>query len=462
MREWLRGCGADGGILAAVSGGADSVCLLVLLAELSSEMGFRLEAVHVHHGLRGEAADGDEAWVRELCSRLGVRLTCLRADVASLARREHLGTEEAGRKARYDAFYKTAVERSICNVAVAHNLEDNAETVLYRLARGTGLRGMTGIPAVRELPGGIRVIRPLLGESRQAIREELRARGISWREDATNAEEIYARNVIRAQVLPVLEDKINEKAAEHIAQAARFAGEAQAYLEEEARRAVQGQLQREKGQVRIPAELLTGLPPVIAKTVIRQRIEEVCPGIRDVAAVHLEAVLDLCGQGTGKGVSLPGGARAERSYENLVFTRAEEEAFSSVKLTVPGEYPLPGGRILTLAKKRPEKGETFPKSSCEKWFDYATINDAVFLRTAQEEDYLICDREGHKKSLNRWFIDEKIPRAKRAVLPILACGHHVLWVIGCRASLGGAVTETTQEVLLVKVSGEDGDLNYGG
>ena len=453
VREALRELGVRTGdrMLACVSGGADSVCLLVLAAEIGAEDGLAPEAVHVNHGLRGAEADADEELVRQLCEERGVPLHVVRADVAGEAEARHLSLEEAGREVRYRVFLKTAVERNICWILTAHHMNDNAETVLYRLCRGTGLSGLAGIPAVRELAEGIRVIRPLLSCSHEEICEELRARGVAWREDASNEEGCYARNVIRGQVMPVLEARINERSAEHIAAAAQALREVWEYLGAEAEGFLAEKTVREDGALCVDAQELAALPAALAVEVLRRMIGETC-GLRDVGAVHLEAVRSLAGARTGAKVSLPGGGYAERAYEKIAVRRGEEaQAPAPRAVTVPGRYELPDGQVLVLERKTLEKGDTFPKIPCETWLDYATINDAIFLRSAQEGDWLVCDREGHKKSLNRWFIDQKVPRAKREKMPVLACGSHVLWIVGERASMACMVTDTTREVLAARV-----------
>ena len=451
MREALAVCGAGETILAAVSGGADSVCLLVLLCELAGECGFSVEAVHVNHGLRGEAADADEAFVRELCEKLAVPLTVVRADVAEMAARERLSLEEAGRETRYRIFYETAVEQRIKWIATAHHMDDNAETVLYRLARGTGLRGLTGIPPVRELGEGVNVLRPLLSCSREEIRAELLRRDKPWREDRSNKDPRFARNVIRGEVLLVLKAQVNDRAAEHIAQTAESLREVQAYLEAEAEKYCDTHLQRDENGLSVSAREIGALPAALGKEILRKMIEETCGGTRDLGAVHLNAVYALLTQETGKCVSLPCGAEAARSYDRILIHRAEREQTEPVEIPVPGRVILPDGRILTAERKSLKTGETFPKSSCEIWLDYGKIKGAIFLRTAQEEDYLVLDSSGHRKGLNRWFIDRKIPREKRSRMPLLACGSHVLWIVGERMSADAGIAESTEDVLVVKV-----------
>ena len=170
---------SGGGIVAGISGGADSVCLLLVLSELSAQYGFPLHAVHVNHGIRGEEADGDETFVKELCKRLGAACHIFHEDVPKAAKEMGTGLEEAGRLVRYRRLYETALETGACAVAVAHHRDDNAETVLFRLIRGSGIRGLAGIPAV-SCPfeqKDVKLIRPLLPFGREEIITELGVHG---------------------------------------------------------------------------------------------------------------------------------------------------------------------------------------------------------------------------------------------------------------------------------------------
>ncbi|MGN0666016.1 MAG: tRNA lysidine(34) synthetase TilS [Huintestinicola sp.] len=190
----------DGGILAGLSGGADSVCLLLALHELSAEMGFGLAAVHVNHCLRGEESDRDERFCVELCRKLDIPIECVRVDVRGYAAEKRCSCEEGARKLRYDAFAAAADKFGCEKIATAHNLCDNSETSLFNAARGTGLKGLSGIPYVRG-----RIIRPLIEVSRQEIEQFLEENGQGYVTDSTNLTDDYSRNVIRHRVIPALE-----------------------------------------------------------------------------------------------------------------------------------------------------------------------------------------------------------------------------------------------------------------
>lgn len=195
-----------GRVLAGVSGGADSVCLLMVLLELQKRMEFEIQVVHVEHGIRGKESLQDAEYVRKLCEQYQVPFLCVSCDIPQMARERKLSTEEAGRLARYEIFEKTAREWAADHIAVAHNKNDQAETILWNLARGSGLDGAAGIRPVRG-----KIIRPLLECGREEIEAYLRQKGIVWREDATNQGLDYTRNIIRNQILPEMAEKLNGK-----------------------------------------------------------------------------------------------------------------------------------------------------------------------------------------------------------------------------------------------------------
>ena len=212
-------------IIVGVSGGADSVALLMVLCSLQKEYQINIEAVHIHHGLRGEEADRDALFVKQLCEKWSIPCDVLEFDIAKEAKKRGIGTEEMGRICRYETFYKKAGKTA--KIAVAHHQNDQAETVLLNLCRGAGLTGMSGMSPIRE-----NIIRPFLFVSRKEIEHFLSEKGICYCQDSTNEQNHYTRNKIRLSVLPFLENEINDKAIKHIASAASILSEEETFLEE--------------------------------------------------------------------------------------------------------------------------------------------------------------------------------------------------------------------------------------
>ncbi|MDO4284651.1 MAG: tRNA lysidine(34) synthetase TilS [Eubacteriales bacterium] len=502
-----------GNVLAGVSGGADSVCLLCLLCELQHVLKFTLRAMHIQHGLRGIEAEQDEAYVRLLCRSLGVPYRAQAVPVAVYAREKGLGTEEAARQLRYEALEREARAISArtgrpCRIAVAHHREDQAETVLFHLCRGTGLRGLRGM-----LPAGDRVIRPLLGAERAGIEAYLREREISWREDRSNRDETYTRNRLRHRVLPMLEREINAQTAAHIAAAAAELGEIEAYLEEQAERAwercrigsgasggggsrigdgprIQSGPESESG-LRIGA--LLEQPPVLQKRILYLALAEAAGGERDLQRVHIEALQRLIGsQGNGM-LSLPRGVTARKSYDILSFSRenagcGRDGRFpaeigrgpemtdrcligtggspdrDSVSGGMAADAPLqPDSPCCPLAESEyeweivsnPFPDGAVPEMQYTKWLDYDKIGAFPVFRTRRQGDRLTIRDTGESKSLSRLMIDARIPAQLRSRMVLPTHGSEVLWVPGCRINAAYKVSHRTGQVLRLALRTEE-------
>lgn len=421
------------GVLAAVSGGADSVCLLFLLCSMREELAVRLAAFHLHHGLRGAEADRDEAFVKQLCEAWQVPFYSAHEDAAAYGRERGISEEEAGRELRYSHLEALADRLSFGKIAVAHHREDQAETVVFHLFRGTGLKGMGGIRPVRG-----KIIRPLLECSRQEIEGYLRENGISWCEDSTNRENTYKRNRIRNELLPWAGQYLNERASEHAAQFARFAAQADAYFEAQAEMI----LEAENRTAAVSVRTFDSQPEILKGYLVRAMIRQAGGSARNLTERHIQAVCALTGPGGGVRADLPGGLQAVRGYRELRIARLERLEESGILERF--------GKQLQFRVYPREKQLEIPKNRCTKWFDYDRIKGTLSVRTRKEGDYFLL-RDGKKKLLRRYLIDEKIPEAERDKLLLLTEGSHVLWVIGYRISEYYKVSETTEKILEVSV-----------
>ena len=275
-----------GAVLCAVSGGADSMCLLHLLHTWAEEGGFRVCAAHYHHGMRGEAADADAAFVSDWCAGRGIPCVVERGEVYAEAERRGLGVEETGRQLRYEFLRRTAAELGCDRIATAHNADDNLETLLLHLARGAGLHGLAGIPPRRG-----EIVRPLLTTPRAAIEAYLEARQIPHVEDATNTDEYYARNRIRRQVVPVLR-QLNPRLTESAAETMGYLRADNDYLNAQAAAVCQNARWAEDDLV-IEARHIAQLPAAIAPRAVRRLLEMMGDGSTNCSAAHLKAVVEL-------------------------------------------------------------------------------------------------------------------------------------------------------------------------
>ncbi|MCD8231193.1 MAG: tRNA lysidine(34) synthetase TilS [Clostridiales bacterium] len=456
-------------VVAGVSGGADSVCLLLVLRELSLEKGFFLAAVHVDHGIRGEESRQDAVFTEQLCRGLEIPFALYTVDVPEYSRRSGQTMEEAARELRYRSFGKACCRFRADKVAVAHHAEDSAETMLFHLARGTGIRGLGGIAPVsmRYLQDGqescYQIIRPLLCVTREEIESWLTERGQDWRTDRTNADVTYSRNRIRRLILPEME-AMNDRAVIHMQKTGEYLREVSDFLDEETRQAGKGVWEESGssggfGEIRIFCEPLKEMRPLLRKHLVLQLLGRAAGSRKDISAIHVEQVLNLMQQGVGRRICLPYGLTVRRTYDSvLLYRESGSEEPGTDSLTEPCDLRIPGDTVLSDGHYIRAKlifisdfSQKIPKKTYTKWFDYNKIKSTVRLRTRQAGDYLQINAAGGHKSLKRYFVEEKIPADRRDGLFLLADGSHVIWVIGYRISEAYRVDGQTKRVLQVEV-----------
>lgn len=415
-------------VLCAVSGGADSVCLLHALYHLRPRLGFDLAAAHYDHQLRGDESTADAQFVGQfvaLCcgpQRLPdgsvlppVPLFTGTGDVAGESERRGMGLEETARELRYQ-FLRDSAQAAGCDlIATAHNADDNVETILFHLSRGSGLRGLTGIKS-KSGP----LIRPLLTTPRRDIEAYLRFYGLPHREDHTNRDDTYSRNRIRHQVTPVLDELFPGLAVRvaHTADLLRADEDCLSTLAAQA--ADQAQLQN--GELSIPAQVIASCHPAVAARVVRQLIGRMNGGDQNCAAVHLNAVTALCrdAENTSGQVYLPYGLTARREYQSLILSDREQPGpFPPVEAKLPGVTQA-GSWTLT-AMREVYRGQR--QGKLEFWLRQTDIS-ALTLRPRQEGDKLALPGRPNK-TVKKWLIEEKVPRLQRDSLPLLDCGGRV-------------------------------------
>ena len=359
------------GVLVGLSGGADSVALLEVLCALREHWKLRIAAVHVHHGVRQEAWQ-DVELCKNLCAEKEIAFYCEYADVPKLAREWGLSVEEAGRKVRYMLFKKYRQQLELDFIAVAHHQNDQAETMLFQLFRGSGLRGLSGIPVQRGC-----IIRPLAGVSRLEIEEYLESRQQDYVVDATNLTDVYTRNKIRQHILPLAEE-IAPGAIENMNRAGAQLREIQEFMQEQAESFLEKNSQREQNSeaLHIQVAALKAVHPALQKAVIMTAIEQAFHSRRDITEKHVEAIRDLLNKGGEKVVNLPKAGVVIKTYERLTFlqkTATEECAslvFEQLEIRPNATYVLSDGRILKTELILENKMQNIPKSDCNKWFDY--------------------------------------------------------------------------------------------
>lgn len=419
-------------VLCAVSGGADSIAMLHILYRLRDKLGFALAAAHYNHRLRGAESDRDQRFVEQF-----VRLCCgehrLRdgtvlpavplytgsGDVAAQAKVRGTGIEETARDMRYAFLRQTAAEAGADRIATAHTASDNVETILFHLARGSGLRGLGGI-----LPRRAEIIRPLLTTTRQEVEDYLRRHSLPYMEDSTNQDDGYTRNRIRHQVLPVLEDispgflaRMADTAALLRADEACLTGLAQELA---------GQAVPQGGGLAIGAAVIAAAPDPIGSRALRLLLGRLWGGDQNCSAAHLAALLRLCrGEAPSGELHLPHGTNARRAYDQLLLVpRLGPAPLREGPVPLPGALDCGPWRVSCAQ----EEYQGQPQGPWDFWLDQEAAS-GVTLRARRTGDRLTPPgRLG--KTVKKWMIEEKLPRFQRQTLPVFDCGGQAAAVAG--------------------------------
>ncbi len=443
------------GVVVGVSGGPDSVCLLHVLHSLQDFLKIKLYAVHINHMLRGREADGDEEYTAALCSRLGVDLATIRKDVAAAAASSGSSLEETGREIRYSEFQKHASAVGASKIAVAHNRNDQAETVMMHIIRGTGTAGLSGMEFKRD-----NIIRPLLGAGRDEIEAYCREAGLSPRTDSSNLEQDFTRNKVRLGLLPYINEKFGVNIVDSLCRLSQNASIDESFLDKCASCSFEKAVcEKKPGLVCLDIGQLRDLEPAVRMRVLRIALVNVSGSTKGVGSVHYNALLELIDKGTtGSAAELPRGIRAVVSYNlirifsaSAVNTENKSDEEYSVQLLIPGIVFVPVlGSEITASVISPENIEKYGMvgyNPNEQYFDYDKVNQGINIRNRRTGDIFKPLRSNGTKKLKEFFIDAKIPREDRGRIPLIAVGNEIIWIIGYKISDKFKVTENTKSVL---------------
>ena len=417
---------ADTPVLLAFSGGADSVALLHLLAQRSREDGFSLTLAHVNHGIRGEEAERDAAFCQREAERLGLEICVLNADVPSLAEQNGHTLEEEARNVRYAFFEEVMREREIPVLATAHHADDQLETVLFRLCRGTGLRGLGGIPPTRPFANGV-LVRPLLQYTKEEILAFCREKVLDFVTDSTNADTAYTRNRLRAEVVPVLGESF-AGVRERVGEMCRSLREDEEYLFSLA----VDFLHTHGGDEGLSKRALLVLPAPVRRRVLAEWIRRACD--REPEAVHLRALEEMLqGRGERFRVALACTTYAFCEGDRVCLT-SERRAPVSEAVTLPfalGESDFGSHGIRIEVAKTDEKIKIHNLSirKCiNLTIDFDIIKNGLFWRTPRAGDRILMG--GMHRRLCKLFAKAEIPPLWRDRMPILCDGEGIVWAPG--------------------------------
>ena len=440
-------------IIVGVSGGADSMCLLAMLIRFRALYGIEIVVVHVNHLIR-ENAIYDAKYVEEYCSRNNLEYIYFQYDVREFSKINKLTVEEAGRNLRYKSFnevYDKKMEiHSSCKIAVAHNKNDRAETMLFNIARGSKLSGLHSI-----MPKQNNIIRPILCLSRSEIEEYLKGEGITPREDESNYELEYTRNKIRHLILPVMTE-LNDGAIAHMDELATSIARIEDYLVRQTKMEMGKVIvHRGESRVEIDVEAFKECDLVIREYIIREILYELSGGKKDITAAHIDVVNRLSDMQVSKTISLPYGLEARKDYSAISIYKVIEvktESMSEVEVLLEDdvlEVGLDDGRVLTFEIVEYSKVVFDDEKSCKKHIDYDKIRNTLVIRSRKDDDYICIGDDGSKKKINRLMIDNKIPQGIRNNVPILVDGEEIVYVVGCRVSNLYKLDSKTKRVLMI-------------
>jgi tRNA(Ile)-lysidine synthase len=459
-------------IVVGVSGGADSVCLLHILAKWQREFDIKLYAAHLNHQLRGVESDEDAEYVANLAASVGVPLTVGKRNVADYRSRRNCPIEEAARELRYDFLAKVACDVGAHRVATGHTRDDQVETILMHILRGTGISGLCGLEPCSPFPFyhfelkaknlGLVVIRPLLDITRQETLSYCQEHQLRPRFDSSNLSLSFLRNRLRLELLPSLR-KYNPSVDQALLRLAKIAKDDSSFVEQQALQLWDEVSRQEKDAIYLDRKKIGSLPVALQSRLIRLAVDKVLGDTRDIEANHIEAISSLLIKPVGKKISLPHGIICQGEYDELIITSAAKHAqlLSSLcpfpplpgefRLYVPGETVLPGWKVIASIVQRQAASLSLPGTECRgnlvAEFDLDKTGTELFVRRRQPGDKFQPLGMDMPKKLQDFMVDAKIPLSWRQYIPLVCSPQQIVWVVGWRISDGVKVTEASKEVL---------------
>lgn len=424
------------------------MALLYILLELV-EMDFNIYLAHVNHGVRGEEALADEVFVENLAKKLGLPYYSTQVDMNQHAKDRGISAEEAGRELRYGFFREILKEVGGGKIAVAHNKNDQAETLLMRLMRGTGLDGLRGMDFISN-----DIIRPILNINREEIEKYLEDRNIETRLDETNLETIYNRNKVRLELIPYIEENFNPNIIDTLWRTSRIATIDTDFLQAHSKKTYDKMVKkRRKDSIILNRQPFLQEDRSIQQRIVRQIIIDINKSVQGLTEKHISLVLDLFHKGeTGKSIDIIDNLIARTSYDTIIIERRKDgivkDFLYEVKVGTISHIEELGLEIAT---------EIIPVSQVDfskidrytKYLDYDKIQGGIHIRNRKDGDRFVPHGMEGSKKIKDYFIDEKIPRSKRDRIPILTDNQNIIWVLGYRASNLYRLDQGTERVLKV-------------
>jgi tRNA(Ile)-lysidine synthase len=453
----------DKPLVVGVSGGPDSVCLLHILAAHKRALKTALHVAHLNHSLRGTESDSDADYVKSLASKLGIPAIIEKRDVAAYRKRHRLSLEEAAREVRYAFFTETAESLSTDTVAAGHTADDQIETILMHLLRGTGLAGLRGMQPLgswRTDDGTpLRLIRPLLESRREETEEYCAAQGLYPRIDSSNLLHNQLRNKVRHQLLPLLRD-YNADVDNAVLRLSRAADADLAFIDEHAAQVWKSVVHEREGGMEIDRAKFSALHPALKRHLIRYLLQNLLGDLQDIESIHIESVVDAMSKTAGKRLSLPRGLsfRTDYSHGSISAGDADDCPLPSLegehRLNIPGETDIGGWRIeSSIIENKPIDEEDDRWKAC---MDFDVVGTVLTVRRRRRGDRFRPLGMDATKKLQDFMVDAKIPRHWRRQVPIVCSSGHIVWVAGWRIDHRVSVTPSTGRILCLKFKNKPG------
>lgn len=440
-------------VLIALSGGPDSVCMLHILYKLKEVFDIELGAIHINHMLRGDESDKDEEYIIRLCSELGINYYVKRIDIECVANKEGVSLEVAGRNERYKAFEEIRKEHSYNKIAVAHNENDQAETVIMRMMRGTGLEGLTGIKSKRK--DGI--IRPILCLKRNEIEDYCKENNLNPRIDKSNHERIYSRNRVRLDILPYMKEHFNDDIVETLNRMVLLLQKDNEFIEEYSKKCYNKYCKTKINELIINKELFKDEMDSIISRVIIMAFKNISNSHENFEMKHINQITSLSKNSTGKKINLTNNIVCENLYGDIIFKSNQSQNKNNNNNVLIKKEEFSNNiyfedyeiKFQVIENNGKEK---FPKNDLIKLFDYDKIKRDILIRHRKDGDKIVPLGMNGSKKIKDIFMDLKIPRDDRDEIPIVCFDDEISWVVGCKTSQKFKITKDTKKILKIAFS----------
>lgn len=436
-------------VLAGLSGGADSVCLLKILHSLKPEFALDLYAAYIDHGLRQSETPKEIDFCRELCKNLGISFYTKAIDVKSCAKEKGMSRQEAARELRYAALDELASGIKAAKIALGHNADDQAETVLMRLFTGSGPSGMSGIPPVRN-----HIIRPLIESERAVIEEFLKNEGLTYITDSSNLKNNYLRNRIRNTVMPAVKS-LGINAVRSISRTSGIFRDEERYFDILTTKTLMRLISRKKDlSIELFLAPMETVDTAILRRLLRRAVAET-KGLRGIGMTHIESIIGLIKTGKpGDRVCIQKNLRAIKGYSTLIITSEKPAVLGAYSINCPGETVLKESSLViscSLEDKDPDASCYYGNGKRSAAIDADKVRLPLLIRSRMPGDFFYPMGFGRRKKLQDYFVDEKIPRDMRDSIPLLISDNDIVWVIGHRMDDRHRIDKKTERVLKFEV-----------